>query len=74
MLPGASLEQAEKVCQRILDNFAQTQLKVGRQAINVTASAGIAQFDRGIDEVLQRADAALYRAKEDGRAQLALAA
>ena len=74
LLPGASLEQAEKVCQRILDNFAQTQLKVGRQAINVTASAGIAQFDRGIDEVLQRADAALYRAKEDGRAQLALAA
>ena len=74
LLPGASLEQAEKVCQRILDNFAQTQVKVGRQAISVTASAGIAQFDRGIDEVLQRADAALYRAKEDGRAQLALAA
>ena len=39
-------------------------------AITVTASVGVASFEKGdehVDDVLMRADSALYRAKQHGR-------
>ncbi|MEO7248086.1 MAG: diguanylate cyclase [Novosphingobium sp.] len=74
LLPGATMEQARVICQRILDNLANATMTQGPAKFHVTASAGLAEFDGTIDDALQRADAALYQAKDQGRARLALAA
>ncbi|MFI7544041.1 GGDEF domain-containing protein [Actinoplanes sp. NPDC049599] len=65
LLPGAGVEQAREVLDRAL---ALTPL-------GQTFSAGVAQWDGAetSDAVLQRADAALYAAKEAGRNRIAAA-
>ena len=70
-LPGSTLEQAmkvgERVCQRVRDaDIVHAASSEGR----MTVSIGIATRQSGDDEVeqmLRRADAALYRAKAAGR-------
>ena len=44
-------------------------IRIGDQLLRVTASAGVAEFrgDEDPDAVFARADAALYRAKRNGR-------
>ena len=74
ILPGASIAQAQAICQRILDDLAHATMMQGGVKFHVTASAGIALFAGTIDDVLQKADTALYQAKGQGRARLALAA
>jgi diguanylate cyclase (GGDEF)-like protein/PAS domain S-box-containing protein len=63
MLPAASREEAEGVVER---------LRAATPAA-VTCSAGLALWDglEGLDELLSRADAALYEAKAQGRDRLA---
>jgi diguanylate cyclase (GGDEF)-like protein/PAS domain S-box-containing protein len=63
------VEQAEAVARRILDAL-QTPLFIEGNEIVVTSSIGIALFpvgDCSLDELLRRADMAMYRAKEIGR-------
>ncbi len=76
LLPGASAEAAFLVAQRIRGNIERTQVPVaarrgdGVETLRVTASVGIAAFqgrEDGIEAMLKRADAALYRAKAEGR-------
>jgi diguanylate cyclase (GGDEF)-like protein len=65
LLPGAGVDEAREVIRRAL---ALTPL-------GQTCSAGLAQWDGAetSDAVLQRADAALYTAKEAGRDRIAAA-
>ncbi len=44
----------------------------GKENVSVTVSAGVSSFDEGLDQkaILERADQALYRAKNDGRNQV----
>ena len=71
ILPGAGLEQALARAERVRIALNQLRLAAaGRTLPSLTASLGVATLpDHGEDwaEVLQRADAALYRAKETGR-------
>lgn len=68
------MEQAVHILERaraaIVDNVIQTE----RASIPASASIGAAQWRDGqpLDEVLHQADAALYRAKSEGRNQLVL--
>jgi diguanylate cyclase (GGDEF)-like protein len=75
LLPNTTLEQSVPVLERLRQEIAAMEIAElkGRQ---VTASIGAAQMgegDRTIADLLARADAALYRAKESGRNRVELA-
>jgi diguanylate cyclase (GGDEF)-like protein len=62
----AAVEQAGRLCEQI----RSSQINIGEQEISVTVSIGIAQYKLHREDwqsLLNRADAALYKAKNDGR-------
>jgi diguanylate cyclase (GGDEF)-like protein len=70
LLPGANLDNAQHTSERILRKVAADPVVVPHGAVPVTVSIGIAVLDPLHDDihtVLNRADAALYRAKANGR-------
>ncbi|WP_445191560.1 diguanylate cyclase [Sphingomonas sp. Tas61C01] len=73
LLPGASMEQAEIVCERLRRALAETVTIHEQAAIQVTVSGGVAPLIGSPTRVLEEADAALYRAKFGGRDRLELA-
>ena len=73
--PDTTLPQALAVCDRLRSELGSTIFRAGNHAIGVTVSGGVAELGSdGIDAALKIADMALYRAKQAGRNQLALAA
>ena len=75
LLRHASLEQAVVVCERLRHAIEEMVIMVDGRAVRVTASGGVASIDDGGSKAVMRsADAALYRAKRDGRNRLRLAA
>lgn len=71
ILPNTKLADALLVANRLRFIIEKTEIPGQTQPLKVTMSFGIAQFDPGHDEgsfdIIKRADAALYRAKEEGR-------
>lgn len=71
LLPGATLEAAVTVAERLREKIAAVDIEVDGQRIAVTASFGVAIYPApGIDtmsDLLKAADKALYIAKESGR-------
>ena len=69
MLPGASAEQAAGVVERIRAQLAAVSFDEVAPGLTVTFSAGLAQVDPGqtLDQMVERADQAMYRAKTGGR-------
>ncbi len=70
LLPGTDAAGARQFADGFRRHVADTPFHGGAEAIPVTVSIGIAEFDPGdaaSDSILARADAALYRAKEGGR-------
>jgi len=59
------------VAERLREKIANTRIKLNNNFISVTASFGIASVEKTgneeLDELLKKADEALYRAKEAGR-------
>jgi diguanylate cyclase (GGDEF)-like protein/PAS domain S-box-containing protein len=77
ILPGATVDQATLVCERVRCAMRDAWIKVADEQLTcVSASAGLAPLGQGRDRmgVLRAADDALYRAKEAGRDRLYLAA
>lgn len=69
MVPEA-MEDACVVAERLRVNFEAAGLIIDEIALNATVSIGLAttyQADATLDQLLLRADAALYRAKDGGR-------
>ena len=70
LLPGIERSSdAEKIAGKIGDAL-RPSLKLGQHEFFVTASLGVAVYpDHGetVEDLLKNADAAMYRAKEDGR-------
>jgi diguanylate cyclase len=69
LLPGASLEHAKALAERLRERLARTRFVYQGQRVEVTASCGVAEFSKGDTpaSVINRADRALYRAKAAGR-------
>lgn len=68
--PGATLEMACSIAERIRQNTAEQHFKIGDFDIAVTVSIGVAimlatQADK--EALIHDADAAMYRAKKSGR-------
>lgn len=75
LLPDTNLAQACAVAERIQKRMAAEPLMHGERAIPLTLSVGITLMHRADDSVsasLARSDEALYRAKKNGRNQIAL--
>jgi diguanylate cyclase (GGDEF)-like protein len=70
LAPETSLAAAEGVAARILEACRRLVFNVPAGEIRCRCSIGVSEIaggDDGIEEVLRRADAALYEAKRDGR-------
>lgn len=73
VMPNTPLTPATEVAERIRQVLADHQVDIGARMLDVTASLGVASVtlaDGGaicMDELVQAADEALYRAKEGGR-------
>lgn len=70
VLPRCSREEAQTLMEDVRHRFSDITFTINQQTFNVTLSAGIAAYRPGVeraDQLLQEADAALYRAKSEGR-------
>ena len=73
LLPGIDLKNARKTAERWRKKIQGTSFKRERQSFSITISIGIATFpdDAGTKkELIEKADRALYMAKEGGRNQV----
>ncbi|MDM8547679.1 diguanylate cyclase [Candidatus Venteria ishoeyi] len=76
ILPNATLENTLKRAERLLQTVRQHHVSYQKKNLAVTASMGMAAYPEhgsDIQELVGAADAALYRAKEQGRDQVVLA-
>jgi len=74
ILPGSELDEARVVCERVRELVSSKQIRnrsTGESMGNITLSLGIALFKPGdsTTDLVQRADAGLYFAKQHGRNQ-----
>ena len=70
-------DRAQRIAERIREDFAAKLIPIGRRSITCTVSAGIAfgrADDMSFDSLLSNADKALYMSKRDGRNRVSLAA
>ena len=70
MLPGTDEAGAVKVAEKLCEKVKKLPIRSGKDRFHVTASFGVAQLYAGannVDEILRRADLALYAAKQAGR-------
>ena len=76
VLPGTPLAGARRLADSVREAIAMVELETGTGVVTLTTSAGVAELhgDETLDDVLARADAALYQAKERGRNCVAEAA
>jgi diguanylate cyclase (GGDEF)-like protein/PAS domain S-box-containing protein len=75
LLPGASQEEAVQAAERVLLELTTIQVRSGEHPLRVGASAGVALYpEHGdeVDDLLLKADIAMYGAKEDGRNRVVL--
>ncbi len=67
----ANIADVQKCAKRLVDRISSTAM-VGDLEVNLTASVGVCiypDFAGDVDSLLERADAAMYAAKENGRNQ-----
>lgn len=77
LLKGATTEQARLVCERIRVRLASSEARaVSGESVRATVSVGLAALTphTSVEDTMKAADAALYRAKHDGRNRLTIAA
>ena len=75
LLPGTSEQDAVAIAERVLGELATIPVLVESHPLRVGASVGIALYPEHantVDELLLRADTAMYGAKEDGRNRVCL--
>ena len=73
LLPETPLVAAAALAERLLARISAVRIETDRQTVQVTASIGVAEYQRGEDDfqkMLARADALLYEAKHGGRNQV----
>jgi diguanylate cyclase (GGDEF)-like protein len=77
IMPGTTLEQASQLAEQFRVTLSQTSMQLPDSRLHITTSVGVGayapQIDKRADDLYRRVDAALYRAKENGRNRLELA-
>ncbi|UCG91279.1 MAG: GGDEF domain-containing protein, partial [candidate division WOR-3 bacterium] len=76
ILPKYSLEQGLRVASRLKDHLLKSEIKFKQTKLRVTISIGIAHYPtdaRTRVDLIEKADRALYRAKQTGRNKIVLA-
>lgn len=76
VLADTNVSGAERVAERVRAAVASTTIETAGAALQVTVSIGLATAQRSVsaDELLRRADEALYAAKTGGRNRVCVAA
>ncbi|QFU00529.1 putative diguanylate cyclase YdaM [Halomonas sp. THAF5a] len=75
ILPGMAPAQAETVAGRLLRRIAEASIDADELPFHFTVSIGVTRFrpgDASVQAVTQRADAAMYQAKHEGRNRVAV--
>jgi diguanylate cyclase (GGDEF)-like protein len=75
VLPHTGAADAMKVAETLRSSLAEQQVPLADAPLSITASFGVSTLDRSvgdIDELLRRADVALYIAKDAGRNRCAM--
>ncbi|WP_172588052.1 sensor domain-containing diguanylate cyclase, partial [Shewanella xiamenensis] len=74
LLPEMDLSHAAELAERFRDSISQRELKVNGVHIAITVSIGVAEYQKlePAEDLIKRADLALYQAKEAGRNQVVL--
>ena len=72
LMPETKAEMAVQVANKLREDIAQTPFHFHDVRVEVTISAGVAEYqqDELVTSLFERADAALYAAKEAGRNQV----
>ncbi|MGY6588036.1 MAG: GGDEF domain-containing protein [Wenzhouxiangella sp.] len=73
VLPGASARDAVAVAERFRGTLAKTPVELEQATLHLTASFGVVEWKPELeswDELVRRADQALYEAKKAGRNQV----
>jgi diguanylate cyclase (GGDEF)-like protein len=76
VLPNSNLNAASEQASRLCQHIRSMEIESNGQALSVTISVGVAQYRIGKEnweQLLNRADTALYQAKENGRDRWAVA-
>jgi len=74
-LPNSTIKAASEQAGRLCELVRSTPIISGRHVIHMTISIGIAQYrihQENWEQLLERADQALYQAKKNGRDQWAV--
>src|SRR6056297_3076373 len=72
VLPGTHRSEAWKIIERVRDRISGEPIEVGNDSLDITMTFGVAEIDAEFENAIERADAAMYRGKNDGRNQIAL--
>jgi diguanylate cyclase (GGDEF)-like protein len=74
ILPGTDLGHAAEIAERMRRNIANEPIQIEQRQIHVTISQGVVTLEGGeaLDGLVARADAAMYRAKREGRNRVAV--
>jgi diguanylate cyclase (GGDEF)-like protein len=75
LLPDTDIEQAQVLANRIREDFASQPMSLLEQSRSITLSGGITLLsaeDQLFDDMLRRADKAMYSAKAQGRNRMQL--
>jgi diguanylate cyclase (GGDEF)-like protein len=77
LLPETGIEGASAGAERLRESLAEMRIRLGKGVeVTMTASFGVAELVDGqsVDGLLRAADTALYRAKEEGKNRVEVAA
>ena len=74
LLPETELESAKLAMEKLRKTVEESPFHFRGERVVITVSIGVAQFCEGnsLEQVFERADKAVYRAKEQGRNQVVL--
>jgi len=74
LMPETSSGEAKAVAEKLRKKIEESPFNFKKEPVQITVSFGISEFAEGesVDEVFDRADKALYKAKENGRNQVQL--
>lgn len=76
-VPGCTAMESSNLAIRLKNKIAQTPITFNDKIISITASMGIAEYQKGndalVNDLISRADIAMYRAKEEGKNRVVIA-